>query len=372
MADSCNHVLTEPFWPRVSPSFARCRKAVRTMLAQLNDEFLLASAAASTKGTGTPPTLAVGLSGGADSLALTAALAAETRGYADRDGYQPWQVTALCVDHQLQKGSNEVAQRAAQQARRWGLAAIVLPVDVDAADIANMGVEAAARRARYRGIASWAGSSTPVCVAHTRNDQAETLLLSSLRGHATGMSSSAEIEGVHIVRPFLHLSREDTRATCVELSIQPWSDPHNDNRDFRRVAVRKEVLPLLENIHRGDVISPLSQAAADIAEDNEFIDHLLGDDAGYTDVLTCSEVAGHPGPLRRRLLVRWLQHHNVGFGRRGLGDIEKLCTDWHGQGGVAVGEPKNKANADPHRKKHTGRLEVQRIGGKLTLLRMRE
>ena len=113
-------------FPEPSPHFVTIRNAVRRRV---------------------PSSVSVGLSGGPDSLALTAALVAE--------GVH---VTALCIDHALQDGSREVSEEAARIARSWGAEARVIPVTV------NPHTEAAARRARYRAFAEWGGH---VCVAHT-------------------------------------------------------------------------------------------------------------------------------------------------------------------------------------------------------------
>jgi len=127
--------------------------------------------------------VAVGLSGGADSLALMAALVAE--------GHD---VLALCVDHGLQDGSRAQAERAAEQARKLGARARVL--NVEAGAMGQKSMEAAARVARYRALAAaCAAEELEVAVAHTADDQAETLLLGALRGRVTGMSERSEGEG---------------------------------------------------------------------------------------------------------------------------------------------------------------------------------
>ena len=89
----------KPFWPRVSPNFLACRRAVVEWAREAKPQ----------------ESIAVGLSGGADSLALTAALVAE--------GFE---VQALCVDHGLQPGSTEQAGKAAGQAESLGARAEVL------------------------------------------------------------------------------------------------------------------------------------------------------------------------------------------------------------------------------------------------------
>lgn len=311
----------KPFWPRVSPHFLACRRGVRA--AALDHA------------------VAVGLSGGADSLALMAALVAE--------GHE---VLALCVDHGLQDGSRAQAERAAEQARRLGSRARVLSVAAGVSAAAGAeSMEAAARVARYRALAAaCADEGLEVAVAHTADDQAETLLLGALRGRVTGMSERSEVEGARVVRPLLKVRRADTEGACAELGLSAWQDPQNADTHFRRVALRREVIPQLSRIIGGDAVPALAQAASDAA---------LDDAALRTPPTTdCAELAGMAEPRRRRAIAAWLVSEGVEVTRRGVGDVGKLCTHWHGQGPVAVRSVRQVGQ----------RLEVARIGGKLALL----
>ena len=309
----------KPFWPRVSPHFLACRRGVRA--------------------AGLDHAVAVGLSGGADSLALMAALVAE--------GHE---VLALCVDHGLQDGSRAQAERAAEQARTLGARAQVLSVEAGAAAGAES-MEAAARAARYRALAAaCAGEGLEVAVAHTADDQAETLLLGALRGRVTGMGERSEVEGARVVRPLLNVRRADTECACAELGLSAWQDPQNADTNFRRVALRREVIPQLSRIIGGDAVPALAQAAGDAA---------LDDAALRTPPTTdCAELAAMAEPRRRRAIAAWLVSEGVEVTRRGVGDVGKLCTHWHGQGPVAVRSAREVGQ----------RLEVARIGGKLALL----
>lgn len=308
----------KPFWPRVSPHFLACRRGVRA--ADLDHA------------------VAVGLSGGADSLALMAALVAE--------GHE---VLALCVDHGLQDGSRAQAERAAEQARKLGARARVLSVAAGATGQKSM--EAAARVVRYRALAAaCADEGLEVTVAHTADDQAETLLLGALRGRVTGMSERSEVEGARVVRPLLKVRRADTEGACAELGLSAWQDPQNADTDFRRVALRREVIPQLSRIIGGDAVPALAQAAGDAA---------LDDAALHTPPTTdCAELAAMAEPRRRRAIAAWLVSEGVEVTRRAVGDVGKLCTHWHGQGPVAVRSARQVGQ----------RLEVARIGGKLALL----
>lgn len=308
----------KPFWPRVSPHFLACRRGVRA--ATLDHA------------------VAVGLSGGADSLALMAALVAEEH-----------DVLALCVDHGLQEGSRAQAERAAEQARKLGARARVLNVEAGATGQKSM--EAAARVARYRALAAaCADEGLEVAVAHTTDDQAETLLLGALRGRVAGMSERSEVEGVRVVRPLLNVRRADTEGACAELGLSVWQDPQNADTNFRRVALRREVIPQLSRIIGGDAVPALAQAAGDAA---------LDDAALHTPPTTdCADLAAMAEPRRRRAIAAWLVSEEVEVTRRAVGDVGKLCTHWHGQGPVAVRSARQVGQ----------RLEVARIGGKLALL----
>jgi len=282
--------------------------------------------------------VAVGLSGGADSLALMAALVAE--------GHD---VLALCVDHGLQDGSRAQAERAAEQARKLGARARVLNVEAGATGQKSM--EAAARVARYRALAAaCADEGLEVAVAHTADDQAETLLLGALRGRVAGMSERSEVEGARVVRPLLNVRRADTEGACAELGLSAWQDPQNADTHFRRVALRREVIPQLSRIIGGDAVPALAQAAGDAA---------LDDAALRTPPTTdCADLAAMAEPRRRRAIATWLVSEGVEVTRRAVGDVGKLCTHWHGQGPVAVRSARQVGQ----------RLEVARIGGKLALL----
>lgn len=272
-------------FPEPSPHFVRVRNAVRHLRGDL----------------------AVGLSGGPDSLALTAALVAE--------GVH---VTALCVDHGLQDGSREVSEEAARIARSWGAEAHVIPVTV------NPHTEAAARRARYRAFAEWGGH---VCVAHTMDDLAETFLIAGLRGMTAGMQETAEIEGAQIIRPLLAVRRADTVATCAEIGVTPWSDPQNDDPAFTRVRVRKEVLPLLGEIVGGDAVPALAQAAR----------RTQAEATRMTATTVPLATKDLPEATRHDIIAGALRAAGAKVSKPHVEGVDKLLTQWHGQGPRDVG-----------------------------------
>lgn len=246
---------------------------------------------------------------------------------------------AVVVDHGLQAGSAEVAERACAAASSLGVPASVVPVTVNAA--AGESIEAAARGVRYEALfAAAASDGRDVWVAHTLDDQAETLILGALRGNPSGMAEVTPGEGeVAVVRPFLSVRRASTVGACAELGLSPWHDPMNEDPSYRRVAVRKEIIPALSEVLGGDAVPPVAGAAARIAADQELLAALV-DVSPSTD---CAELAAAPAPVRQRRILAWLRAEGVAVNGAQLADIERLCTDWHGQGPVTVGSGRSVA-----------------------------
>ncbi|MCB4208904.1 tRNA lysidine(34) synthetase TilS [Arthrobacter sp. UM1] len=220
-----------------------------------------------------PPRVLAAVSGGADSLALASALA-----FAQRKGAV--RARAGIVDHGLQPGSAEAAERARASCERLGLPASVLRVRVPSDDDggARPGLEAAARTARYTALAELAGTD-PVLTAHTLSDQSEQVLLGLARGSGTrslaGIPRWGAWGAVRIARPFLDpedgLWREDTERLCEAQELPFWQDPSNLVPDRPRTAVRIEALPALELAFPG-VRKNLARTAALAAEDADFLD----------------------------------------------------------------------------------------------------
>ncbi|MBJ8345990.1 tRNA lysidine(34) synthetase TilS [Antrihabitans sp. YC2-6] len=270
--------------------------------------------------------VAVALSGGADSLALTAAAVAEVGA-----------VRAFVVDHRLQDGSAGVALEAVQRATALGcVSAETLTVHVDGVG----GVEASARRARYEALDNARGN-VPVLLGHTLDDQAETVLLGLARG-----SGARSIWGMRAYdapwgRPLLTVDRSTTRQACADLGLTPHDDPHNQNADFTRVRLRLEVLPLLEDVLGGGVAQALARTAEQLRDDGAVLDDLadsLVARATVHEALNIEILAGEAPALRRRAIRAWLLRSGAkAVTEKHLRAIDELVVAWHGQGGVAVG-----------------------------------
>ena len=135
------------------------------------------------------------------------------------------------------------------------------------------GPEAAARTARYAALEAARGDA-PVLLAHTLDDQAETVLLGLGRGSGARSIAGMRPYDPPWYRPLLGVRRSLTHAACAELGLTPWHDPHNADRRFTRVRLRTEVLPLLEDVLGGGVAEALARTATALREDTDALDDL--------------------------------------------------------------------------------------------------
>ncbi len=285
-------------------------------------------------GTGLGGHVCVGLSGGADSLALLAAATAEFE-----------QVTALIVDHGLQEDSAQVARDAAAAARALGAEAEILVVVVDQR---SSGPEAAARTARYAALDA-ARHGRPVLLAHTLDDQAETVLLGLGRGSGARSLRGMAAWDAPWGRPLLGVRAADTRAACRALGLSWWDDPHNTDPTYTRVRLRHEVLPLLEDVLGGGAAEGLARTAQLLGVDDDELDRLAAavpvDPDGSLDVRRLEPL---PAAVLTRVVRRWLLAAGVASPTYAhLTAVAALVTDWRGQGGVAVGGAGLAASARP-------------------------
>lgn len=217
-------------------------------------------------------------SGGADSTALVV--------LARRAGLH---VTAHHVDHGLRPESAADAEQARRIADRLGARFVLHTVEIDPG--ANL--EARARRARYQVL------PPAVMTGHTADDQAETVLLRLLRGSGSS-GLSAITPGT--TRPLLAIRRAETVAVCASVGVEPVHDASNDDRDVWRNRVRADVLPLLSDIARRDLVPILTRTADHLRADDELLDEL----AATIDPSDALALVAAPAALARRALRRWL------------------------------------------------------------------
>ena len=314
---------------------AEIRREVRRHLAAL------AQAAEGSDAAG--PTAIVALSGGADSLALAAATAFE----APKLGVR---AIAVVVDHGLQAGSMDVAAAARAQAEALGLEARVVRVEVGA----DGGPEAAARDARYAALAAAADAAeaSAILLGHTLDDQAETVLLGLARGSgARSLAGMAPVSGP-FRRPFLGLRRAETEGACADQGLPIVVDPTNepdgpwrraDGGPLRRVAVRHQAIPALEEALGTGVIPALARTADMLRADADHLDaeaehwFLQHREEVGRNRLRADELAQLGDALRTRVIRRAIMEA-VGAGlygevsRKHVKAVDSLVTHYRGQG----------------------------------------
>jgi tRNA(Ile)-lysidine synthase len=244
--------------------------------------------------------VAVACSGGTDSLALLV-LSAEA-------GLAP---VAVHVDHGARPGSAAEAEIVAGFAERLGTGFAAETVAV----APGPNFEARARDARYEALeaARERLGCTVVLVGHTRDDQAETVLLNMLRGAGvSGLAGVPARRGL-IVRPLLGVSRAELAAVCARLGLSPLVDPMNADPAHQRVWLRREVIPALEAGAGRDLRVVLARQADVARADSDLLDRLadglLGEAAGGGPPGERLEVAvlrAAPEALLRRALRLWL------------------------------------------------------------------
>lgn len=368
-----------PFWPDTSPHFLRVRHALRDTLqrhgfgkkpvdktGQFDGE---------THPDGSVCSVVVGLSGGADSLALLAGACAETFG--PKGVLARHVVHAVVVDHQLQPGSGKVARQAAEIARALGATAEVVVVDIE--EDSPKGPEYAARVARHRALREVARArGAALLLAHTLDDQAETVILRLARGGGPRAVSAIREEiiwsdGVRVLRPLLSIRRTDTEGCCSELGLKAWSDPQNSDMRFARVRVRNRILPLLEKELGPGVAENLAKTAAVAAVDNDCLDtaadsaltELVGTQASSASVIPVADLAALDPAVATRAIGRWLREAGGEPSSKQLAAVMTLVHGYHGQGGVQVTRGED-ARGECAR---GARLVVARKDGTLMLLR---
>lgn len=259
----------------------------------------------------TPVALAV--SGGADSLALMIA-AAHSR-FTD--------VTVVTVDHGIQSGSHEQALKVQQQANSLGLKCVIEKVSNPCRE-GEGNMEALARAGRYEVLDRY----PLVLLAHTSNDQIETMLLGFGRG--SGMKSirgMSEFREQRYGRPFLGLTRADTLAVCASNGIEVWNDPHNDHIEFRRVHVRQRVVPALVEVFGDGILRNFERTAVQLREDSEALEQWARTSvpSGTTpDFLP--DLGDLPVAVKKRILKNWLESRVRGDDPLKSAVIEKVLS----------------------------------------------
>lgn len=336
------------------------------------------------------PLVLVACSGGRDSMALAAVSHIVCTSMGVRCG-------AVIVDHGLQAGSEQVASEAADRCRALGLGPVI--VCNATVQVRGEGLEAAARQARYNELCAAARESGAIAVllAHTMDDQAETVLIGLLRSRGVdalaGMPQVFTRSGVTFARPLLTLTRAETTGICEDLGVEYWDDPTNGDavdgelpNDYPlRSRVRHDLLPAIERFAGFNVARHFAESARLARMDKEYLDQRSDEVTGEavttvdwpassaavsTDtpracaagdtndsshgvglMISVRRIAREPEAIRLRVIAHALSQAGVNASAAQIAAIDRLVVDWHGQGGVSL--PRGYS---ANRKKHVIRV----------------
>jgi tRNA(Ile)-lysidine synthase len=293
----------------------------------------------------------VAVSGGADSLALAYALSVEAEKLAIK-------VLGVTVDHQLQSASSAQAEKVVNQLSKFGIECVIKKVKIDITE----GLEASARKARYSAIkeAAQEQSAVAVFLGHTKDDQAETVLLGLARGSGTrSLSGMAELNGI-FVRPLLGITRVQNENLCNEVGLEYWNDPHNQDLKFARVRVRNETLPTLEKTIGPGISDALVRSAQLLRDDADALDSWAAKEMSTSTLgdLDCAHLETLPRAVRTRILRAAIYAAGAPSGSvtaDHVSAVEALISAWNGQnalnlpGGVKVERISGRLSLSPHR-----------------------
>lgn len=304
---------------------------------------------------------------------------------------------AVIVDHGLQAGSEQVASEAADRCHALGLGPVIMRNATVQAR--GEGLEAAARQARYDELCAAAHESGAIAVllAHTMDDQAETVLIGLLRSRGVdalaGMPQVFTRSGATFARPLLTLTRAETTGICEDLGVEYWDDPTNGDavdgelpNDYPlRSRVRHDLLPAIERFAGFNVTRHFAESARLARMDKEYLDQrsdeVMGEAVAAVDwpassaavstdapracvagdtndsshgiglMISVKRIAREPEAIRLRVIAHALSQAGVNASAAQIAAIDRLVVDWHGQGGVSL--PRGYS---ANRKKHVIRV----------------
>ncbi len=299
--------------------------------------------------------IVIGFSGGPDSCALAAALAR----LGDRT---PERAFLVHVNHKLRPESDGEAAYALELARTIGLPCERIDLATGfQSKYPGVGIEEAARRERYLALASVARrlGTDLLATAHHQDDQVETVLLHLMRGSGLhGASGMRELSTIHVPwwdeatgtaplyrlwRPLLVEAKTDIDAYSASCGLRPVHDPSNVDCEFRRNAVRHDVIPVLESVFPA-VRESLSRFAEVASAEDELV-QALADEAydkckADDGALRLTSWFGYPLAVQRRVMLTWLREStvtsDVPFER--VTEVCDLALTWRLSARIEVGD----------------------------------
>lgn len=291
----------------------------------------------------------VGLSGGADSCALTHILARLSE-------KMDLHITAVHINHGIRGEEADRDERSAEEfCRRLNIEFIAYHCDIPSeAAKRGIGQEEAGRLVRYEKFYETAGkkNGAKTAVAHNMNDKAETLIMNLCRG--AGMKGLAGIKpvGGSIIRPLIFCTRDEIEKYCDDNNIEYCTDSTNLQNEYTRNKIRNILLPWLsENINPAAGMN-MANASELLREEEEYLESkaqeqykkLLKDSGDGFVSLNADGLASEHGVIRRRVLriaLRSLRPDMRDFGRKHTESAEDILMGDTGRrislpGGITV------------------------------------
>lgn len=291
----------------------------------------------------------VGLSGGADSCALTHILSRLSE-------KMDLHITAVHINHGIRGEEAERDERSAEEfCRRLNIEFIAYHCDIPSEAVKRgIGEEEAGRLVRYEKFYETAGkkNGAKTAVAHNMNDKAETLIMNLCRG--AGMKGLAGIKpvGGNIIRPLIFCTRDEIEKYCDDNNIEYCTDSTNLQNEYTRNKIRNILLPWLsENINPAAGMN-MANASELLREEEEYLESkaqeqykkLLKDSGDGFVSLNADGLASEHGVIRRRVLriaLRSLRPDMRDFGRKHTESAEDILMGDTGRrislpGGITV------------------------------------
>lgn len=248
--------------------------------------------------------LGMACSGGPDSMALLHA-------FAKLASSRAWRLTVLHVNHGLRAESDREQALVAETCRN-----LRLPLRVQRLRPRDRrtGIEVWARNERYAFFTRCreSGPLDFVATAHTRDDQAETVIFHMLRGSARrGLAGIPPKRGGWLIRPMLDCSRQEVEAYLRERRFSYAVDPSNTDVRFARNRIRHRLLPLLESEYSPQIYRHLASLAETTREEEDWLEESAADArtrlTGADGSVALDGLEREPAGLRARILRQWAE-----------------------------------------------------------------
>lgn len=265
----------------------------------------------------------VGLSGGADSVALLVCLT--------ELGYN---VSAMHINHNLRGEESDRDERfCVELCKNLGIHLTVKSVDVKGYCQGNkLGIEEGARELRYRSFST--AKTDKICTAHTLSDSVETMLINLIRGTALKGLCGVPNKRGNIVRPLIDCTREEVEAFLSERNIGYVTDSTNNSNDYTRNKIRHLVVPKLAEISKeqnGSLYQNISKTLNSIKLDEDYLsteaENLLKRAQTDENAFNYEVIFSSHEAVLNRMLVLILKRYEVEVSAAKLEDLKRACEE---------------------------------------------